>query len=225
MIIKHIGKHNSKKVIILYRTVPNEDHMALVAYSDLLPRNMHDEIMKVLESPVGQQSENLADALFRNTGSDGRNSLEALHRDGFIKKVQTSQVLVTPTTTSSVRLDELNKILTEMATGEAAVKRLQELDKSKGFSDIGRNKPVEPAAEAEAKVVVDPQLQPNALAEEASLVQVAFKNDEEHRRYLRKQALSLRQDAKDMISKAQKLEEQARQLKKPNDQKDTALAS
>lgn len=135
---KHIGKHNEKKVVLLFREVPGEDHMCLVSYSDLLPRIYHDEVMKILESPIGQQAENLSDALYRNFMPDGVNCLEALHRNGFIKKVPTNQVIVTPTTTSSVRLDELNTILNEMSKGEEALKRLAEIDASKGMTNKKR---------------------------------------------------------------------------------------
>lgn len=136
---KHVGKHNDKKVVILFREVPGEEHMCLVSYSDLLPRLYHDALMKVLESPVGQQAQNFSDALFRSYMPDGRNSLEALHKDGLIKKVPTNQILVTPTPSSSVRLDELNGILNEMSKGEEAIKRLAELDSSKGMS--GKKRP------------------------------------------------------------------------------------
>jgi len=138
--IKHVGKHNQKKVVLLFREVPGEDHMCLVTYSEALPRLYHDEVMKVLESAAGQQSTNLSDALFRNIMADGRNSLEALHRDGFIKKVPCNQVIVTPNAKSTIRLDELNKILKEMAQGEEAVKRLAELDNNRGFTDKPRKK-------------------------------------------------------------------------------------
>ena len=70
--LKHIGKHNGKKVVLLWRKVPNEAHMALVAYSDALPNMIHDEVMRVLESPVGQNAKELSDALFRATMADGR---------------------------------------------------------------------------------------------------------------------------------------------------------
>ena len=46
--IKHVGRHNNQKIVILFRKVPGEDHMALVTYSDLLPRMYHDEVMKQL---------------------------------------------------------------------------------------------------------------------------------------------------------------------------------
>ena len=132
--LKHIGKHGDKKIVVLYREVPGEDHMALVVYSDLLPRIYHDAVMGVLESAVGQQSESLADALFRNYMPDGINALEALHKNGLIKKIQTSQVIMTPTPASSVRLDELNSILNEMKRGEDAIKRLAEMDKNSGLT-------------------------------------------------------------------------------------------
>jgi len=132
--LKHVGKHNDRKTVVLYRQVPNEDHMCLVVYSDLLPRLVHDDIMRVLESPSGQAAENLADALFRNIMPDGRNTLEVLHRESFIKKVATNQVIMTPTTKSNVRLDELNSILNEMSQGEQAIKRLAELDADAGMS-------------------------------------------------------------------------------------------
>lgn len=132
--LKHIGKHNDRKVVVLYRQVPNEDHMCLVVYSDLLQRLVHDEIMKTLESPSGQAAENLADALWRNIMADGRNTLEVLHKEQFIKKIPTNQVIMTPTTKANVRLDELNSILNEMATGEQAIKRLAELDAGAGMS-------------------------------------------------------------------------------------------
>lgn len=132
--LKHVGKHNDKRVIVLYRQVPNEDHMCLVAYSDLLPRLVHDEIMKTVESPSGQAAENFADALWRNIMADGRNTLEVLHKERYIKKVPTNQVIMTPTTKAKVRLDELNSILNEMKQGEDAVRRLAELDANAGIS-------------------------------------------------------------------------------------------
>jgi hypothetical protein len=91
--------------------------------------------MRTLESDVGQQSTNLADALHRNMLPDGRVQLVALHQEGMMKKVPTNQVIVTPNAQSTVKLDELNKILREMETGEQAIKRMQELDANSGLVD------------------------------------------------------------------------------------------
>jgi hypothetical protein len=159
--LKHVGRHGDKKVVVLYREVPNEAHMCLVVYSDTLPRIYHDTVMSVLESPVGQQAESLADALFRSMMADGTNSLEILHKNGMIKKINTSQVIMTPTPAASVRLDELNDILNEMKTGEAAVKRLAELDAQKGMGSKTKRKAelqevgVPPSSRTQSVVVPD----------------------------------------------------------------------
>jgi hypothetical protein len=145
--LKHIGRHGDRKVAILFREVPGEDHMCLVVYPETLPTHIHNSIMATLESAPGQQATNLADVLHRNLLPDGRAQLEALHREGMIKKVPTNQVIVTPTPTSSVKLDEMNQIIREMETGESALKRLQELDASTGIVDPA----VKRKAEAEFK--------------------------------------------------------------------------
>jgi hypothetical protein len=138
--LKHVVKHNNRKAALLYRQVPGEDHMCLLVYSDLLPRMIHDEIMKVLESAVGQQANDLADALFRNIMPDGKNTLHVLHSEGMIQKVPCNQVVVQANAKSNVRLDELNSILNEMAQGQEAVQRLAELDaKVTGWTPTQQN--------------------------------------------------------------------------------------
>jgi len=132
--LKHVGKHNEKRCVIVFRKIPDLEHMALVIYSDLLPRMVHDEVMRAVESPQGQEAKEISDVLFRTIMADGHNCLESLHRNGLMKKVPTNQVLVTPTSNSSVRLDELNDILDEMQKGEEAMKRLQDIDSSRGFT-------------------------------------------------------------------------------------------
>lgn len=134
---KHIGRHGDRKVVILYRTVPDEEHMCLVVYSDNLPKLYHDAVMRVLESPQGQDEKEFADILYRNLLPDGRNILTTLHREGWIKKVATSAIILTPTTDarSQVRLDEINRILKEMSQGETAIRRLAEIDAQAGMRD------------------------------------------------------------------------------------------
>jgi hypothetical protein len=131
--IKHVGRHNNKKCIILYKTVPNEDHMCLILYSDTLPRNYHDGIMSLLESDVGQQAKEFSDALFRRTFNDGRNMLQTLHAEGLIKKVPNGQVIVTPNAKSQIRLDELNGILAQLAGGAEGAQKLADLDANAGL--------------------------------------------------------------------------------------------
>jgi len=131
--LKHVGRHGDRKVAIIFREIPGEEHMCLVIYPDVLPTHFHDTIMKVLESPAGQAESVLANALHRNLLPDGRVILEALHKEGMLKKISTEHVIVTPTPSSSVKLDELNRLVREMEMGDEAVKRMRELDANAGI--------------------------------------------------------------------------------------------
>jgi hypothetical protein len=59
--LKHIGRHGDRKVAIIFRELPGEDHMCLVIYPETLPTHIHNTIMGILESAPGQASPNLAD--------------------------------------------------------------------------------------------------------------------------------------------------------------------
>jgi len=133
--LRHVGKIGDRKVAILFREVPGEPHMCLVANTETLNQHIHDPMMSCIESDIGQNSEHLADALNRTYTKDGKIILQVLHAEGMIKKVQTEQVVVTPSPSTRIKLSELNKILDEMQQGEKAIKRLQELDQSRGLQD------------------------------------------------------------------------------------------
>lgn len=163
--LKHIGRHGDRKVAILFREVPGEDHMCLVVYPDTLPTHIHNSIMATLESAPGQAAPNLADVLHRNLLPDGRAQLVALHQEGMIKKVPTNQVIVTPTATSSVKLDEMNQIIREMETGDAALKRLQELDASTGIVDPATKRKAEAEFKrSQERAQQQPPVQPPVVA-------------------------------------------------------------
>jgi hypothetical protein len=133
--IKHVGKVGDRKVAVVFREVPGEEHMCLVVYTELLNQNIHDPLISCIESEPAQSSDNLADALNKNYTRDGKILLQVLHHEGMMKKVQTQQVLMTPSPNASVRLNELNSILNEMSKGEEAVKKLAEMDASRGLQD------------------------------------------------------------------------------------------
>jgi hypothetical protein len=133
--LKHVGKHGDRKVAIIFREVPGEPHMCLVTYTETLNQHIHDPLIKCIESDIGQHAESLSDALNRTLGMDGQPILFTLHREGLLKKVQTENIVVTPNSNTKIKLNELNKILTEMKQGEDAVKRMAELDKSRGLQD------------------------------------------------------------------------------------------
>ena len=145
--IKHVGKNGDRKVLVLYRQVPGEDHMCLVVFPEVLNASWQDTIQKVVESDIGQQAEELADALHRSLLPDGRAILQTLHQERMIKKLRTADIIMTPRQGANIRLDELNKMLNEMKLGSAAIKKMAQNDASRGMvaPDVKR------AAEAEYK--------------------------------------------------------------------------
>ena len=132
--IKHVGRHGDRKVAIVFREVPGEEHMCLLVYTETLPVAMHDTLMRAIESAPCQTAENLGDALFRELFSDGRPMLQTLHAEGMLKKVQTKQVIVTPNPSSHVNLEEMNEILRKMKLGESAIREMANLDSNRGMT-------------------------------------------------------------------------------------------
>ena len=132
---KHVGEHNGKKVVIVQRTIPEEEHMCSVLYTQIIPSHYHDDVMRVLESSEGQQSDEFWTVLHRRPAQTGTNLLEAVAREGYLKKAPTNQVIVKPNARSSIRLDELNNLLRDAGQGEEAVRKLEELDRQRGYKD------------------------------------------------------------------------------------------
>jgi hypothetical protein len=200
--LKHIGRHGDRKVAIIFRELPGEDHMCLVIYPDTLPTHIHNTIMSILESAPGQQSPNLADVLHRNLLPDGRVILQALHNEGMLKKIQTNQVIVTPTAQSNVKLDELNKIVKEMESGDAALKRMQELDANAGFVDPAVKRKAENAFKAgrlsEAEALVAPAT--GALDDQSLAANMLA------------QAKRMEADAKGLVAEAARMKKDAQRM-------------
>ena len=186
--------------------------MCLLLYSDTLPRLIHDEVMKALESAIGQNSKEFNEVLFRTVMADGRNALEVLHKEGFIKKVPTSQVLITPTVKSSVRLDELNNMLDEMEKGEEAVKRLAEIDSNAGLQTKrrrteGREVGMPPNNSSVSRTNLDVDATDSAAA---YLKGVLSDNDLAEQRL--SQAKQMQVQAEQLLAEAKRLTEEAQQL-------------
>jgi hypothetical protein len=207
--LKHIGRHGDRKVAILFREVPGEEHMCLVVYPETMPTHIHNSIMQTLESPAGQAATSLSDILHRSLLPDGRPQLEALHKEGMIKKVPTSQVIVTPTSQSSVKLDEMNKIIKEMESGDSAYKRLQEIDKNTGFVDPAQKR----KAEAEFKREQERKSQDTRAPYVPPLVSTdGALDDKSLAANMLAQAKRMEIEAKSMIAEAARMKKEAQGL-------------
>jgi len=210
--IKHIGKHGDRTVAIVYRTIPDEEHMALVIYPANLSSIFHDSVMRVINSNEGQAAKELADVLFRSLLPDGRAILPVLHHEGMIKKVPTSQILITPSATSNVRLDELNKIFESMEKGEAAVKQMQDIDNNLGLVDPTTKRLVK-------ENMAPPVMPPMDIVDEFPLMDSAINkialNNEQMASDLKSQAAKLSAEAKSMVQESKRLRAEAKALLPP----------
>ena len=204
--IKHVGKHGDRRVCVLYRQVPGEDHMCLLIYPDTIPAHWQQAIQSVVESDAGQQAEELADALHRNLLPDGRAILQTLHVERMIKKVRTGDVIMTPRTDSKIRLDELNKMLNEMKLGADAIKKMAENDASRGLVDPS----VKRAAEAEYKA--DQQSQAQARQDALRAPQDAALSDRDIAANMVFQAKKMENEAKAMIAEAARMKKDAQRM-------------
>ena len=200
--LKHVGRHGDRKVAVVFRELPGEDHMCLVIYPDTMPTPFHDTIMRVIESPVGQQENSLADALHRNLLPDGRVILEALHREGMLKKIRTEHVIMTPTPTSSVKLDELNRLVREMESGDEAARRMQQIDESAGLVAPERKR----SAEAEFKAARQPSPTTLQAAPESALDDRALATS------MLAQAKRMESEARGMIAEAARMKKEAEHM-------------
>ena len=198
MFLRHVGKHGDRKVAVIFREVPGEAHMCLVVYPELLNQHIHDPLMKTIESDIGQNSENLADALNRTYTKDGVIILQKLHAEGMLKKVQTELVVMTPQPNVKIKLNELNKILDEMKQGEQAVKKLAEMDASLGMQS---------PAEVARRMRGDKTSQTSSVqATGDALGDQALANN------LRQQAERMSREAKGLLAESERLLQEAKQL-------------
>ena len=111
---KHIGEladESKAKVVIVYRTVPDEPNNCLVVGTKFLPDMYHNALMRAVESEGAQQAMELGEFLGRQTFPDGTNMLALLHNDNYIKKFATDQIIVTygGSADGRISLDKLNE--------------------------------------------------------------------------------------------------------------------
>lgn len=137
---------NGRKVVVAYKTVPNEPDNCIVVATESLDADQHDTLMNLVESNTGQTSFELAEAMARSMLPDGRNMLEAFHTTGKLNKYPTTDIIMTPNTKTSLPLNELNALIAEqqgVSISDLAIK-----------PDTGRETPVAPAVTETQETVV-----------------------------------------------------------------------
>jgi hypothetical protein len=115
--MKHVGVYGEKPCVVVFRALPEEPTSALICISNGLEGSLHDDVMSVVDSPEGQNSNEISEVFFRRRLSDGENMLEALHSRKKLLKVPVAMVKLTPLPNQQVELAEINKQLSQITSG------------------------------------------------------------------------------------------------------------
>ena len=218
--IKHVGQNtsNGAKVVVVFRQITDEKgnviekDNCLVTYPDTLPLTEHQDIMRIVESEPAQRTGNLWEALNRDTVTNGANALQWLHTSGYLKKVATSEINLTPAPGHSVPLADINRIveLQEAGLTEQQINNMMTDDTNKAprqNSMINAEEGPAPAAPGipapetvtEAKVAEQPAVQEESAPLAAPADPVAAAKD-------------MMAQAKEMLRIAEELKAQAIEL-------------
>lgn len=188
--IKHVGQlvNTQKRCVVVFRELPEDPQHCLVVDTDALPDWMHDDVINAVESPGAQASANFYEYAQRSVLTDGSNMLQSLHKTGRLLKTSTDNVKMTPNSSVSIGLTELNNIVREQTGGTPVVKEPTD-DVNMAGKDVSTKKEtVSESAPIAAQAPKDAVLDPVELAK--SLLSQA-KTFEQEAKDLKKQAYEL----------------------------------
>jgi hypothetical protein len=111
--LKHVGRmaNNQRRVVVAYKVVPGESENCVVVTTENLAAEEHDTLMKLVESPAGQEADDLATVMMRTTLPDGSNMLARFHTTGKMIKVPSATVQMIPNRNTTILLSELNEAI------------------------------------------------------------------------------------------------------------------
>ena len=123
--MKHIGQvaNTGLKCVVVFREIYDdngnvtEPDNCLIVETERLPDMEHDDIVRVVESPAGQEAKEFYEIAHRSMFADGVNMLVKLNQMGYLKKYPTNQILMTPNSSTSIKLSEINEIVRKQNTG------------------------------------------------------------------------------------------------------------
>lgn len=151
--MKHIGRvaNTGMKCIVVFREIYDErgnvsdPNHCLVVETERLPDMEHDDVVRVVESPAGQEAQQFYQIAHRSMFSDGLNMLTKLHNRGYLRKYPTDQIELTPNSSTVIKLSEVNEIIRKQSTGmsEADIKNSMVDDTDKAPRQLdGKSAPV-----------------------------------------------------------------------------------
>lgn len=125
--LKHVGRmvQNKRRIVVAYKTLPDDADHCVVVTTENLEAADHDSLIKLVESPAGQEAEDLATVMARTKLSDGSTMLARFHTTGKMVKVATKDVEMVPNSNTTILLSELNEVIAQqkgVSVSDLAVK-------------------------------------------------------------------------------------------------------
>ena len=123
--LKHVGQvvNTGRRCVVVFREIYDESgnviepDNCLVVETDSLPDMAHQDIMRIVEGEPAQSTGNLYEVLGRERMSDGAVALRWLSSNDRLRKFPTNNIMLTPDSNNTLRLDKMNKIITMQASG------------------------------------------------------------------------------------------------------------
>jgi hypothetical protein len=198
--LKHVGRivSTGRKCLVAYRTLPGESDHCLVVQTENLPDEQHNALINLVESSSGQESGEFAEVLARANFPDGSIMLAALHTQGKLTKVPTSQIEMLPNFNVKINLAELNVLIAQqnnVAVDDLAIKSSTAKIEIKEVGSVS-NMPAE---------TNDLSKTTSASVNETYVEPTKFDSAEAEAKHYRSQADKLAKQAADMRRKAEEL--------------------
>ena len=213
--IKHVGvmKANNAKVLVVFRTLPGDPYHALVLGTSNLTDLYHNAIITLVETPQAQDVNEFGDIMSIRHFPDGRPMLAAMHQDGRLIKVPTTDVIITPNTVDRIPLDQLNTLIAEqkgLAVDELALEIGAVDDKNK-VEEIAQVKELNSQTPAQTEQLTT---QAPRLADE---IVETFDSPESEAKHYRSQADKLAKQAADFRRRAEELSPTKKKVSKTSE--------
>ncbi len=103
--------HNKRRIIVAYKVLPGDPDNCVVVTTENLETGDHDSLIQLVESPAGQEADDLATVMMRTQLSDGSNMLARFHTTGKMIKVPTNTIEMIPNQNTTIMLNELNEAI------------------------------------------------------------------------------------------------------------------
>mgnify|MGYP001128254008 FL=1 len=183
--------NNQRRVIVAYKVLPGDPDHCVVVTTENLEAGDHDALIQLVESPAGQEADDLATVMMRTQLSDGSNMLARFHTTGKMVKAKTSEIEMIPNQNTSIKLSELNEVIAQQKGVTVADLAVKGPD---GQTVQPANAEPTITADQMAAEIVQPVAEDGVISDEA--LAKKYRSDADR---LSKEAAELRRQAEELV--------------------------